>query len=232
MRGGLLCLALTLPGAARALTAAQLDTNARVLALDAVSATRQRFTDAQIYQYLNEAQRTVIDYSRCLRNSTNFTLVPGTTYYSMPANFLFVERVTVGAKWLQERSPASLDGITRSWETATGYPVAYFVNFSSRAQVGFYPFPQAAADTDTVKVEYDVQATDLVLTTDVPFNGQTDLFSYHYILAYYAAAMMAQVEGQPQMSAQYLGVFKAGEDAMQTHCAMRPNYLPSAAGSP
>lgn len=217
--------------AARSLTLSQLDTNARVLALDTVG-SRQRFTDAQIFQWINEAQSNLIDYSRCLRQDIVFNLTQGVTYYSMPANFLFVERVTVGAKYLQEMSPAALDGRSRAWEVAPGYPTYYFVNFSSRAQVGFAPFPQAASDVDSVKVEYDVQATALVNTTDVPFNNSPDLFTYQYALQYYAAAQMTAIDRQMDRSAAYMAIYQTASQAMQTHCSLRPNYLPSSSATP
>lgn len=228
---GLVLLA-SLIAPVRSETTAQLISGARLLALDAASSTRQRFSDADILKFLNQGQREALTVTRCLRQSTSFQLVTGTTYYSLPSNYLAMERLTVGTKYLQEMSPAGLDGRSRAWEAASGYPTYYFVNFASPTVVGFAPWPAQSTDTDTVKMEFDVQATDLAVGTDVPFNGVATMFDYHHALAYFAAAMMSAIEGQPQRQQLYQGVYAAVVAAMAKRCLDRPNYLPSGTGSP
>lgn len=228
--GLLLALAGVRPAAALTLT--QLIAEARVLALDGSSATRQRFTDSQITEFLNEAQREALTQTRCLRQDQVFSLLPGTTYYPLPSNYLTMERLTVGYKYLQEMSPAALDGRSRAWEAASGYPTYYFINFSSPAVVGFAPWPAASTDTDTVKMEYDVQATDLVNGTDVPYNGVPTMTDYHHALAYFAAAMMSAVEGQGGRQQSYQAMYGAVVAAQAKRCLDRPNYLPSGTGTP
>lgn len=212
-------------------TLSQLITDARVLTLDAASSTRQRFSDTQITQFLNVGQRQAMINNHCLQQNLVFQLVPGTTYYSLPSNYLAITRVTIGSKWLLEMTPASLDGRSRSWETASGYPTYYFTNYSSRSLVGFAPWPATSSDTDTVKVEYDIQANDLINSTDQPFNGINELQDYHHMLAYFAAYVMETIEGQTAQAQAFLGIYTNGVKEMTNHCTERPNYLPSAAGT-
>lgn len=223
---------LSVPSARAAETLSQLITDARVLQHDAASNTRQRFTDAQITEFINQGQREALAAAPCLFQNIVFTLSPGTTYYPLPSNYTSIRRVTVGSKWIQELSPGGLDGRSRGWEAASGYPTYYFVNFSSRGLVGFAPWPAQAADTDTVKVEYNVQATDLAAAADLPFNGVNELQDYHHALAYFAAAMMAAVDEHPSQSSAYMGVFSMMAKQMGANCTQRPNYLPSAVGTP
>ncbi len=142
-----------------------------------------------------------------------------------------MERLTIGAKYIQEMSPGALDGRSRAWEAASGYPTYYFINWSSPTMVGFAPFPMLSTDTDTIKMEYDVQATDLVNGTDNPFNGVTQMQDYHHALAYFAAAMMSAIDGQAGRQQAYQGVYTGMVGAMAKRCLERPNYLPSATGT-
>lgn len=209
--------------------------DARVLAQDASSPTRQRFSDSNITEYLNEAQSEALAANNCLMQSTQFQLTPGVTYYALPSNFLSIVRVTIGAanhQMMLEQSPRSLDGRSRGWESASGYPVYYFLDFSTPTSIGFTPWPAAAADTDTVKVEYDITANLLVNSTDLPFNGVTTLQDYHHALAYFAAAMMDQVNDMTQRSTFYMNTFVGMVKLMADRCRLRPNYSPSAAGTP
>jgi hypothetical protein len=212
-------------------TLSQLITDARVLVLDAASTTRQRFTDAQITEFLNQGQRQILGTSRCLSAASTFQLAPGTTFYPLPTNYTTISRVTVGTKYLPEMSPAGLDGRSRGWEAASGYPTYYFVNFSTRGAIGFAPWPATSSDTDTVKVEYDISANDLVNASDIPYNGVNELQEYQHALAYYAAGMMAAVEGLNTQAQAYMGLYATIGQQMAKECTMRPNYLPSASGS-
>lgn len=220
-------------GSGHALTLSNLITNARVLTRDASSSTRQRFTDSQITEFLNQGQRQAISATNCIMASTSFQLSPGTTYYPLPSNFNSIARVTrnkYGA--MLELSPAALDARSRGWETASGSPTYYFVNFSSRGLVGFATFPQTAADTDTVKVDYYANANELVNNTDVPFNGIGELSEYQYALTYYAAAIMSAIDGLQSQSQGFMSVYTAEVATMKKNCMDRPNYLPSSSSSP
>lgn len=206
--------------------------DARVLALDASSASRQRFTDAQITQFINVGQTEAMIQSHCLLQSTTFTLTPGATYYPLPTNFLSMNRVTIGKLYATEMTPASLDGRSRGWEAASGHPTYYFIDFATRGVVGFTPWPATLSDIDTIKLEYYVQAKDLANNTDVPFNGINELNDYHHSLAYFAASLMTSIDGWATQAQTYMALFTNSTLAMKNRCTERPNYLPSAAGTP
>jgi len=233
--GWIVCLALLgLSHIASASSLSQLISQARTLALDGSSTSRQRFTDSQITAFINEGQREVLAASAqyCLKKSIQFQLQVGTTYYPLPSDFLSVNRLTIGYKYLQEMSPAALDGRSRGWQTASGYPTYYFVNFSSPSYIGFAPWPAQSTDTDTIRVEYNIQAQELVSGSDIPFNGVYNMYDYHHMLAYFAAMMMSAIDGQIARQQAYQAVYVGMATALNKKCVDRPNYLPSGTGTP
>lgn len=228
----LLLLAVGMATAARAETLSQLIADVRVLTLDAAASSRQHLSDSQLTTLLNQAQHEILAGNYCLQQTTVFQLVPGTTYYPLPTNYTSIERVTIGFKSIPQFTPAALDGQSLGWEQASGYPNRYFINFSSRGLVGFAPFPQTATDTDTVKVDYQVAANDLVNSGDVPFNGVNELADYQHALAYWAASTAEQLNNQPETGMYYLALFQAVGTQMKAKCRDLRNYRPNASGAP
>lgn len=228
------CLALGLLAhrvdAAENLT--QLIADVRVLTQDAANASYSHFSDSQITTLLNQAQREILAGNHCLQQTFVFQLVPGTTYYPLPPNYTVIERVLIGYKMIPQMTPAALDSQSLGWEYASGYPNRYFINFSSRGLVGFAPFPQQSTDTDTIKVDYDVQANDLVNPTDYPYNAVNELQDYQHALAYWTASTIEQVDQQPQRAQFYLTLYAAVGSQMKAKCRDLTNYRPSASGQP
>jgi hypothetical protein len=233
MRKLLILLLLVAPVHVRAAeTLSQLIADVRALTLDGASSTRQKFTDSQITTFLNQGQREMMQMDRCLENSIIFTLVPGTTYYPLPNNYNNIDRVTIGSKWLQQLSVGALDGRSRGWEASSGYPTYYFINISSRGLVGFAPWPAQSTDTDTVKIEYSIQATDLVNSSDLPFNGVNELQDFHHALAYWAAATISNIMNQPERSTYYMSLYQYLAKKFDSSCREQPAYSPSGAATP
>ena len=122
-----------------AYTAATLITNVRALAKDPSSTGRTRFTDTQILGYLNEGQDDAIANTLCIRKEYTFATSSGTAYYSLPTDFIQIDRLIHDDQRMEEKSPAKLDQASTEWTTETGEPINFYINFSSRAKVGFYP---------------------------------------------------------------------------------------------
>jgi len=212
-----------------ALTLSQVRTEARVLALDNGS-TRRRFSDARLNAFINEAQRSVVLEARPILRSGQFELAAGTTYYSLPSDFLQVSRVTLDWDTLAETTPEAQDRASE-WQTVGAEPTHYYIHFASRTKIGFYPFPDTARSTGTVRFEYWAQATDLSADADVPFNAITELNPYHYALAQYAAAHMAAIDGKGGIASLYITEYRATIERMKSEAKSRPSYRPSASPS-
>jgi len=215
--------------AAEARTRTQLRSDVRLLLRD-TGTSRVRFSDAQINVLLNEGQRLAASRSYCVQKSTTFPLLVGTTYYATKSDFLAVRRLTRDSIELKELTPAGLDGRTRGWEAAAGIPTWYFLNFASRTQVGFSPFPGVSADTSTIRMDYFALPSDMDADGTQAFDNIAELVPYHQILAYYAASVLAAVDGDQPASQLYLALFETGLKSMTDKCQDRPNYNPSFVG--
>lgn len=225
----LLLLLLFCPSV-NALTSSGIRSDVRSLITDG-SGTRQRFSEVELNNWINEGQRLADVKTLCIYQAYSFSLSTGTTYYSLPTDFLQIRRVTRDFLALQELTPAGLDGRSAEWENQSGLPTYYFLNFSSRTKIGFAPFPLTTADLGTIKVEYMAYSTALSTTTDgVPFNGVTEFYSYHPALSFYAAYKASMVDERDNKSKVFLDSFNALTDLMKQRCVERPNYNPQMIG--
>lgn len=229
----LLLIAMFLfPASVRAENLSSLISDARTLVVDSNS-SRQRFSDSQITGFINQGSRLMISQTHCLMASATIQLTVGTTYYSLPSNFTAIRRVVRGNYGaMLEQTPAGMDGKSRGWESASGSPVYYFVNFSTRGKIGFAPFPATVADTDTVRVDLDIDTNDLSASTDIPFYGINELTGFHHYLAYYAAAMMSTIDDQFTPAKMFFDMYSSVIPLLQKRCEDRPSYLPSATSTP
>ena len=223
-----LLISATFPNAASSLTVTQLRTQVRTLGIDD-GTTRNRFSDARILDFLNEAQRTINLDTRAIIKQTSFDLVSGSTFYATASDFLQMYHLTSDYEALSEITPESLDK-SSNWEEVSGTPTNYFVRWSSRTMIGFYPFPDSTSSTTTIRYEYIAQSTDLSADTDIPFGGIRELYPYHYALAYFAAAKMCAIDGRTDLAMFYLAEYKAVVDRMARESKARPSYRPSAVG--
>lgn len=213
---------------AYSLTVSDIRTQARILALDAGS-TRNRFADARVLDFINEGQRVLNIETRALVKTTDFDLVSGSTFYALPSDFLQIYHLTSDYAALPEMTPEGLDK-SSNWEETDGQPVNYFIRWSSRTMLGFYPFPDDTSSTTTIRCEYIAQSTDLSADSDIPFGGIRELYPYHYALAYFSAAKMTAIDGRTDLAMLYMAEFKAVLDRMAREAKNRPSYRPSATG--
>jgi len=216
---------------AEAKTAAQLIIDARVLSRDPSGTGRARFTDSQILGFINEAQRDTIGATLCIRKAYVFDTIVGSAYYSLPSDFMQIDRVLSDNQKLEEKSPSKLDQASSEWETETGEPINYFINFSSRTKIGLFPYPIVDADTETVKVEYYAQAAELTVS-DIPFDAITELTPFHSMLSFYAASEMGYIDGLISQADRYFQRYMVYRNNLNEYCRARPGYLPQVNVSP
>lgn len=221
-------LSLLLGTPCHSLTVSDLRTQARILALDAGS-SRNRFADARILDFLNEGQRQVNLDVKPIIKQTSFDLTSGATFYATATDFLQMYHLTSDYEALPEITPEALDK-SSNWEEVDGEPTNYFIRWSSRTMIGFYPFPDSTSSTTTIRYEYIAQSTDLSADTDIPFGGIRELYPYHYALAYFAAYKMAAIDGRTDLATLYMAEFRAAVERMSRESKNRPVYRPSATG--
>jgi len=208
-----------------ALTLSQIRAEARYLVNDAQS-TRQRYTDTQITSWANEGQKLIDVLSQCQRKRYEFDTIVGTTYYAMPSDFITTMRVKYEDMPLPEVSLAALDK-NPTWDTDTGSPLKYFVDFTTRGVIGIYPFPGVATDTETIKVDYIAYSTEMSSDSDEPFDAVNEFDAFHYALVYYCAYKMSIMDENAKDAQLFFQMFGSLVQNMRGVCVNRPNYLPN-----
>lgn len=220
---------LFLPSFAGAITLSTLRSDCRILIQD-TGDTRTRYSDAQLLRFLNEGQKDLVQFAKPIRKPYQFELVSGTTYYSLPNDFLSVERLTRSYQVLKEESIKSLDK-QQQWQTVAGLPISYYINHSSRTLIGFYPFPNTTTSTGTIRLEYNAVATELSGDSDQPFNAIPELQPYGYYLSVYCAYRASLIDSMAVQAQAYYAEYKRGSDMLSSDAFARPNYRPGAVGA-
>lgn len=214
-----------------ALTLDQIRTEVRIRIKDS-NTSRQRYTDTQLTNLINESQRDAINFSALIHKQTSITLVVGTTYYTLPTDVMMIERVTFKNKNLPEQTLTALDSAANygAWEQTSGTASNYFQDPTQSTKLGIYPFPATAASTGTVKVMYQSQGTDLSSASDVPFNSETRFYPYHDLLIYEPCYKIFLIEGEYQKATEYRGYYELRLKQMIDYLGSRLNYKPGFSG--
>lgn len=215
---------------ASALTLSQIRTELRVRIRD-TSTTRQRYSDSQLLNLINEAQRDVVNETWAVeKTTTDFSLSVNTTYYAFPTDMIAPFNLTSNGMALPETSLIQLDSLNQgnAWIHQTGVPQYYFVDRSKG--LGFFPVPGTVTSTTTISYHYYAMAPDLAADSDVPFNGQSNLLAYDDLLIYYPAAVIYTIENEADKSKDYFSLYTARLQLMEQDVGKRPNFVPSMAG--
>lgn len=228
----LFLLTLFIGSSLHALTLSDLRTNTRVLTKDTYT-SRQRFTDAQYNEFLNEAQADVLNNTWAVSKSSSISLVSGTTCYTIPTDLIAISRITLENKNLDETSLIKLDGDNgnSNWLLSAGLPQNYYQDPTRTDQICMYPFPNTSASTGTLRVQYYSRGTDMSSDSDIPFNSEYRFFIYHRILEYYAAFRVYLLEGEQDKATLYRQEYEARLQLMIQSIGKKPNYLPGVSGN-
>ncbi len=219
-------------GAAQALTLSDIRTEVRVRIKDTFT-NRYRYTDQQLTNLINEAQRDVINNTWVLSKSYSFTTLANTTYYAIPTDLLAIQRVTSSNLNIPEVTLIKLDGDNgnSAWETFSGSALQYyFQDYAQPNEIGVYPFPLDGNSTTTVKIIYSAQGTDLVSDSDTPFNGVPRYESYDDLLIFYPAYRVFLIEGEQDKATIYRQEYESRLTVMEQAIGRKPNYVPGMAG--
>lgn len=223
----LICLTLVFASPASAITLSTLRSDCRTFVKDA-GASRNRFSDAALNRFINEGHKDLNHRTRVIRNSYEFELAVGATYYGMPGDFQHALRVTRDYLFLPERSIQNLDK-NQEWQSVSGLPINYFVHFATRTSIGFYPFPDSSSSTGTIRVDYIATAGELSADGDQPFNGIQELQPHGYLISLYCAYRAGLIDGN-QTAQFYRQEYFSGLKWLDEDGKARIRYRPGASG--
>lgn len=230
------CILLGCSSQVSAMSVSELNTRARIYLKDtATESNRQRFSDADLLVFYNEAVSDMIDSTWCLTASTTISIVGSTTTstqeYDLPSNFIKPTGVWLKNKAISEITVRGyLDDKGTDWTVTKSTPTMYYIRNIGSPKIGLYPSP-SFSDTDALKIEYIMQAEQLTSGTSIPFNGRTDLYQYHYIIPVYAAYRGWMLNGQLEIANNMLQQYLAFIKRMAENIGKMPNYKPGLTGS-
>ena len=219
LAGLILCMGTSV---SLALTVSEIRSAVRRNVRDTASSTSlRRYSDAIILNYINEAQRAVINDTWASSDSTTDSLVAGTTYYSVPDESIQVWRVTVDGANLPELTLAQLDADNYdiNWSTG-GTPRAFFLDRAEQTLIGLQPFPLTSGGG--LKIFYYQRVPDLALDADVPFDSDVRLFSYHDLIVYHASFRILLSENRTSEAEYYAKLYDAAVDLMNINVGHKP----------
>jgi len=179
---------------------------------------KQRWANAEIDFLVNQGQREVCDITWCLYTSTNIALVSGTTYYSLPSDTHFIDRVVYNNSTVLPYKPIPLlDREDSDWlSTAIGTPTSYHLKYPKR-DIGFSPCPN---NTNNIEVFYVKVPSDLSSDDDIPYNSTEILYPYHHLLIDYAGACLFLRDGMMEQYNASYAQYRQGVTRMMRHIGL------------
>lgn len=225
-----LALSLGLAPSVKALTLSSIKTEIRIRIKD-TSSSRQRYSDTQLLNMINQSQRDIVNFTWLVQKSTSFALVSGTTYYSLPTDIIQINRVTYKRQKLPQGTLTSLDSRFNysSWQLTSGTPDTYFQDPAQTDKIGFYPFPNSTS-TGTVNILYTAQAADLASDSDVPFNSLSRWLPYNDLIIYDVCYKVFLIEGEPPKVTEYRNYYETRLKQIIDLIGKNPDYVPGVSG--
>lgn len=222
---------LIAPSISHALTLSQIRTEIRIRIRDS-NTSRQRYSDTQLLNMINQTQRDVINYTWLITKSGNISLVSGTTNYATPNDLIGIIRITLDGLNLPEKTLEGLDSDANggNWLLNHGKPSNYYQDPSLPDYVSMYPWPATSLDIGTIHVNYSATATDLVSDSDVPFNAIENLLNYNDLLIYEPCYKVFLIEGENEKATEYRTYYENRLQNALTQAGSKPNYNPNFSG--
>lgn len=222
-----------------ALTLTQIYTEVRRNINDNPSdSARYRYSDAVLLDFVNTAQREIVNATWLSEKTTSYQLSANTTFYSLPNDLLAVMKVEFtdsggGIIELRETSLKKLFNDNVEWRTDTGSPVDYYVsqaNISSPSlsalNISYIPVP-INTSTGTVAIQYFNRVPDLSAGSDVAFSSKSHLIPYHQTIVYNVTAKIKLIEMKSAEAQFYFQLYTNDLGLMRDRINSMPNYSPS-----
>ncbi len=185
------------------------------------------FSDVLISSYVNAGQQAMVNATFCLEGTTTYTIVSGQREYNFSADMIAIQRVTLDGVLLEQKSIVKLDEDT-SWESnlSSSTPSFYYIQHTTYSVIGFDVLPTTTTYTK-MKVRYTKKATQLVSSSDIPFDGQERLESYQWGLVWWTVALLCYQDNRESDGDRFMILYQKYERDMVTGIGINPNYVPS-----
>jgi len=183
-----------------ALTTGNIISQVRLMERDCNS-DNYRYTDQTLIDRINIIQDEISAKTFCIQKRYYISTSSSTQEYRLPSDCQNIIRVgylvsgsTDAYKKLPYTTIAGQDKENGYWQNlADGTPKEYY----RRADyVGLVPVPSDAySGTNYIQLDYNTRASSVSLTTDIPLNGNYNLYAFHQAIIYGVAAMCEYDKG-------------------------------------
>lgn len=177
-----------------ALTTGDIISQVRLLERDNNSAN-YRWTEQNLIDRINIIQDDICTRTFCLQTRYYITTSTDTREYRLPSDLINIVRVayyitnsTDAYKKLAWTSLGGQDQANPFWQNmASGLPTEYYRRVD---YIGLKPAPSSSYEgTDYVQLDYNVRASSVSSSTDIPLNGNYNLYGFHQAIIYGVAAL-------------------------------------------
>jgi len=168
---------------------------------------KTRISDADIFRWINDAQREIAVENRLLQKNVTLPLVGGTPKYAIFADILTLHSITYFGVLLEGYQLKEFQALNEdSNAEVTGIPTCFTV---WAGQFWFWPYPPVGQDDHDVVVFYTRTPVDVTALTGA--GGAIDLPQmYHNRLTEYCLAMASEMDEDREGYALKMQEFKVG----------------------
>jgi len=159
------------------------------------NSSNYRWTDQNLIDRINIIQDDICTRTFCLQTRYYITTSSDTREYRLPSDLINIIRVgyfiasSTGAyKKLPWTSLAGQDQANPYWQNmASGLPLEYYRRVD---YIGLKPVPSSSYyGTDYIQLDYNVRASSVSSSSDIPLNGNYNLYGFHQAIIYGVAAL-------------------------------------------
>lgn len=187
-------------------------------------ATGGHWTDAELLRRANIVMRNICAETECLKliDISNLSLA-GVSEYLKPAGCSRIVRVAYGNQRLFGIELAELDmssyQTNQVWQNLTG-PVARY--YEKPLNLVLVPTP---SDNGTViSIEYIAQPTEMVTATDIPFNANSNLYSFHDLIIA-GVVYRCLLEDKNQFYSEWKSIYEKGMEKLKDFIVNMPDTM-------
>lgn len=183
-----------------------------------------RYTDAQLNNFINMAQKEICINTGFLKATCTGALTAYTTEYYLPTNMLFIERVQYGNEdTLNETTMAQLDNDSNGWFSVdASSPTAYY-QMNGLQKIAFYPPPLYS--NIVVTIYYAKIPTNMINDTDEIFESDPKLDVFKDVIVMGALTNILFLENDSRwasMEQKYMAYL----ERIKSQWNVLPNYKP------
>ena len=179
---------------------------------------------ADLLRRANIVMRKICEETECLKFvDTSNTSVAGTSQYNQPAGCSRIIKIAYAGKRIDGIFEAELDRDCRGWSAWSDTPRRY-INNNTANPPNIVLVPNPSNSGDTIAIQYIIQPTEMLNATDVPFNGQNNLYSFHDLIVA-GVVYRCMLEEKNQFYSEWKSIYNNGIEKLRDFVRKMPDTM-------